>query len=121
KTNGYGESLLLDVNGRKFLQGALCDQLMRMVTLACSPEAFQIVKLTRPCGEDVHDEVDVIQKDPIAFRVPFDVQRPHTVFLKGFFDVVCNGLIVTRGGSGTNEKVIGEGANLDKLHRHRIL
>jgi len=26
--------------GASFLQGALCDQLMRMVALACSPEAF---------------------------------------------------------------------------------
>ena len=86
----------LYVTGRKFLEYALRDQLMRMETLACSPQAFQIVELPRPRRKDVDDEVDVIQKDPIAFRVPFDVQRPHTFFLKGFFDVVCNGLIVTR-------------------------
>src|SRR5437879_12743222 len=87
---------------------------MRMVTLACSPQAFQIVELPRPRRKDVDDEVDVIQKDPLAFDVPFDVQWSHTFFFQGFFDMVCDCLIVTCRGSGTNQEIIGEGANLAK-------
>src|SRR6266481_4545937 len=101
----------MDATGRKLLQRALRGQLMRIAPLACPPQAFQIVKLARPRGEDMHDEVDVIQKDPLAFDLSFDMQWPHARLLESFFDLFCNCLVMACRGSGANQEVIGEGAN----------
>jgi hypothetical protein len=80
----------------------LTDQITGIVSLAGAPQAFQIVKFPRPRGKNVNDEVDIVQKDPFAFAVSFDVQWAHTLLLQSLFNVVSDGLIVARRGSGAD-------------------
>src|SRR6185436_4893356 len=74
KTSGYACSLPLDVVGLKLcrlwapgpppsgtlcriqLKHALCNQLMSIAPLAGPPQAFEVVKLTRPSRENVNHE-----------------------------------------------------------------
>ena len=85
----------MDATGRKLSQHALHDQLMRIAPFACPPQAFEVIKLARPRGEDMHDEIDVVQKDPFAFGLSFDMQWPHTFPLERLFDLFCNRLVMT--------------------------
>src|SRR5206468_5856997 len=71
-----------------FLKRALADQLMSIAPLTRSPQALQIVELTRTRRENVNDEIDVVQKYPLTFGVSFDVQRTYALFLQGPFDAV---------------------------------
>ena len=70
------------------LKRALSDQVTGIMPLAGAPQAFQIVEFARSCRKDMNDKIDVVEKDPFAFRASFDVQWTHTLFLQDFFDVV---------------------------------
>src|SRR5947207_4513338 len=94
---------------------------MRITPLSSPPQALQIVELARPRGEDMYDEINVVQQDPLAFYLSFDVQRPHAVLLQGFFDLFRNCLVVTCGGSSANQKVIGKRTNSAKFEYHGVL
>ena len=93
---------------------------MRMAPLARPPQAFEIVKLARPRGENVDDEVDIVEEYPLAFGLSFDVQGAHTLFFKGFFDVFRNCLVVARRCPGADEEIIGERADLAKFDHDRV-
>ena len=56
-----------------FLKRALPNQLMSIAPLTRSPQALQIVEFARSCRENVNDEIDVVQKDPLAFGMALDV------------------------------------------------
>ena len=93
---------------------------MGIVPLPRPPQALQVVELARPRRENVNDEIDIVQKDPLPFGIAFDVQGSNALPLEYFFDVVCNRLSVPGRCAGTNEEVIGEGAQLAKFEHHRV-
>src|ERR1043165_8169472 len=92
--------------GASCLQRALCDKFMRIAPPACPPQALQIVELARPRGEDMHDEVDVVHKDPLAFDLSFDMQRPYASLFESFFDLFRNCLVMACRSAGANQEVI---------------
>ena len=94
---------------------------MRIAPFSGSPQAFEIVKFTRPRGEYMNDEIDIVEKDPLAFRVSFDMQRANALFFERFFDVFGNGLVVARRCPGADEEIIGERADLTKFDNYSIL
>ena len=104
-----------------FLKRALPNQLMSIAPLTRSPQALQIVEFARSRRENMNDEIDVVQKDPLAFSVSLDVQRPYGLSLQCLFNIISDGLIVTCRGSSTNQEIIGEGANIAKFDHHRVL
>lgn len=69
----------------------------------------------------MHDEVYIVEKNPLALSKPFDVERTNAFLLKHLFDVLCDGLVVACGSPGADEEVIGERADLAKFNDDGIL
>jgi hypothetical protein len=61
---------------------ALSHQFTSVAAFAGSPQAFQIVEFARPRRKNMNNEIDVVQKDPFSFRMAFNVQWAHTLFLE---------------------------------------
>jgi hypothetical protein len=67
------------------------------------------------------NEVDIVQKDPLAFLVSFDVQRANSAFAESFIDAFGDRLIVSTGCTGADDEVVGERAHCVQLEDHDIL
>src|SRR5262245_58372312 len=101
--------------------GALADQFMQVAPLSGPPQSFEVVKLTGPRGEDVDDEIHIVDQNPIAFAMTFRVQRSHALLAEFFVDGFCDRLIVTSGRPRTDHKVIGEGAYAGEFENCDVL
>jgi hypothetical protein len=99
----------------------LRSQLRHATAFAGAPQSFQIVELARLCREDVDNEIDVVQKNPFTFLVPFDVQRPNALLSQPFIDAFGNGLIVPAGSPCADQKVIGERADVVEINDDNVL
>ena len=71
-----------------------------------APEAFEAVVFARLGIEDVHDEIDVIEQDPMRAFEAFDVPRLHAFFGEFVGDVIGNGAHLRVRGTGADHKVI---------------
>jgi hypothetical protein len=69
----------------------------------------------------MNDEVDIVQKDPLAFLVSFDVQGANSVFAESFFDSFGDRLIVSTGCAGANDEVVGETSTPRPTRDHDFL
>jgi hypothetical protein len=103
------------------LERPLGDQFVRVAPLSGPPQTFEIIELSRAGGENVNDEIDVIQEYPFAFTLSFDVERANTVSFQCFFDMFGNGLIVTGRSAGADKKVIRERADFAEFDDHCFL
>jgi len=69
----------------------------------------------------VHHEVDVIQEDPFAFFVPFDMKRPNSEFAESFVDAFCDRLIVPGRGAGADDELVGERTDVVQFDDDNVL
>jgi hypothetical protein len=69
----------------------------------------------------VDHEVDVVHQDPFAFRVSLDMEGAVSQFAESFVDAFPNRLIVAARGSGTDDEVIRERANVGQIDNDNIL
>src|SRR5207245_4218986 len=74
------------------------------------PEALEFVIPTGLFGEDVDDEVDVVQQHPLGLAVAFDVRRIETGPLQAELDFIGDRLDLPGIGSAANYKIVGESA-----------
>src|SRR3569623_3020960 len=71
-----------------------------------TPQAFQLIEVAQRGVEDVHDELDVIEKNPAALGESFDVVRPYTFLLELIQHVLGDGAHVRVGGAAGDQKVV---------------
>ena len=88
--------------------GTLARQFGNVAALACAPQPFEIVKLSRLARENVDDEIDVVQQDPFAFLLSFDMEGTDSLFAESFVNAFSDRLIVTAGGAGADDEVVGK-------------
>lgn len=63
----------------------------------------------------------VIQEDPPAFIITFNMPRPDFRFLKAFYNAVRNGLCLPRGSRAAYKKIIAEIRGLAYIQCCQIL
>jgi hypothetical protein len=88
--------------------GVLANEFIHGAPLSGAPQAFEVVKLPSPGRENMNDEIDVVQKDPLSFFVSFNVKRASSQFTELLIDTFGDGLTVTAGSTGADDEVIGE-------------
>jgi len=69
----------------------------------------------------VDHKIDVIQEDPLAFFVSFDVQGASSQFAESFFDAFGDRLVVAAGGAGADDEVVGERTDFVQVDDDDIL
>ena len=84
------------------------------------PQSFKIVESPVFRREDVDDEVGIIHQDPLRLAVAFDMVRRASLFLQPQVDFVGNGLILRRGGPGTNDEAVSEGSDSPNVQYGQI-
>ena len=74
----------------------------------------------RLLGEDVHDEIDIIQQHPLRPVVAFHIVRVVAVALEAQLDVVGDRLDLPRVGAGADQEIIGETGDLSQVENYQI-
>jgi len=72
------------------------------------PQTFEIVELARLLGENMDDEIRVIDQDPFALFVALGVGWAHPRGLQTQLDLVCDGLHLPRVGAAAKDEVVGK-------------
>jgi len=97
---------------RRTFAGA-ASSLNSAVTFGASPQAFQAVEAAAVLGENVEDEVAVVEQDPAAGRGPFHEERFDAVILAELVDdAVGNGLRLPLRGGRAQKEVVGDRGEL---------
>jgi len=86
-----------------------------------APEALEGVEAALLLEEDVDDEIDVVEEDPLGGAAPLDVARLHAEGLaEPFLDPVGYGGDLAVGRSVADEEVVREIAPAAKVERPRV-
>ena len=80
-----------------------------------APQPLERVELSCVRREDVDDEVEVIEQDPLRALVALDVSRSHLDGLETFLDGIGNGMYLSRVGARADQEVVGEGTRLSQI------
>src|SRR6202044_3219620 len=83
-------------------------QFRRLKPLRRLPQALQIVKLARLLGENVDDEVDIVDKDPLALSIALDLRGPDSSIFQAAFYFIGNGLYLPRVGAAAQDEIVGK-------------
>lgn len=76
-----------------------------------APESLEAVELARPRGEDVHDDVEEVDEDPLGLALALDARRtPRRA--EPLADAVGDRLGLTGGGAGDEDEEVGVGDRL---------
>ena len=86
-----------------------------------SPELLERIEGAGLTGEDVNDEIGVIDEDPLAEFVPLDVARPHILLLERLHHGVADRLRLAGLLTGGDQKAIGETGDPLEAQSDRIL
>src|SRR5437763_1820750 len=86
-----------------------------------APQAFQPVEAAAVFGEDVEDEIAVVEEDPAARRAAFDQQRlDRVVGAQLLLHAVGDGLRLPLGHGRADDEVIGDRGQLGHLEHVEI-
>ena len=103
---GGGRALFGGTTGRGL-------QVCRLEAAGGLPEALEIVVPAGVLGEDVNNEVDVIEQNPLGLVVALGVRGVEAeAALKTELDFVGNGLDLARVGAAAENEIVGEGAGV---------
>jgi hypothetical protein len=69
----------------------------------------------------VNYKIDIVEKDPFSFFVPFNMQWSNSDLAELLIDTFGDGLIVTAGRSGANDEVVGERTYLVEFEDRDVL
>lgn len=85
------------------------------------PEAFEVVVGPLFGGEEVEDDVAVVQEHPAGVRVALAAHGLHLFGGQGFFDGVDDGVHLAGGAGGGEDKIIGEGRDAADVQQQDVL
>ena len=74
------------------------------------PQLVQLVEFPFQRGEDIDDNVTVINKEPSRYRITFRVMRRNSYFFQCMPDFIPDGFNLPAALPGANYKVISEAA-----------
>ena len=88
--------------------------------VGAAPQALEAVEHPRVGGEDVDDEVEVVEQHPFAALVAFDVAGAELAGLERGFHAVGDGLHLPPVLAGAEDEIVGEGAGLTQVEREHV-
>src|SRR6267143_646798 len=98
-------------------RGALLDRALgrrlqfgRLQALGRLPQALEFVIPPGLLGEDMNDEIDVVEQDPLGLAIAFDVSGVESGLLQAEFDFFSDGLDLARIGAAAYDEVVGKGS-----------
>ena len=74
------------------------------------PEAFKFVIAAGFFRENVDDEVDVVEQDPLGLTITLYMRGVKAVALQAELDLIGDGLNLARIGAAADYEIVGEGA-----------
>src|SRR5258707_875859 len=86
-----------------------------------APEPLETVELARLTREDVHDQVRVVDQDPLAEAVSLDVARMHPLLPEPVDDGIADRLRLPPLVPSKNDEAIGERSDALQVQRKGIL
>ena len=69
----------------------------------------------------MHNEIDIVEQNPLSLLVAFDMERTDTFLAEPLFNTFGDRLTVTAGGCGADYEVVGECANFIEIDDNDIL
>ena len=84
------------------------------------PEAFQAVIFPFRCGEDVDDDVSVVEEDPAGPSRAFTVEHGDVGVLEPRFNLLSEGLGVAGGEGAHNHEVVGKAADCGNIQEQDV-
>ncbi len=90
-------------------------------SLCITPQLLQLVELARGRVEDVNDEVDVIDQDPLSTLQALHMVRSNALFLQLVQDVIGDRLDLNVGGAGGDQEIVRCGGDAPEIEGNDVV